>query len=391
MLIGGEAFWVNLRQCHLPSNIANNLFRGDYDGDRAWFCWDPSIVAPFKNANPYSPPSLNHYGITKDKTKVCDIMHSPDYLTEFLRKGFEFNLRPQLLGICSSYHEALCYWQKSISFPIAQDIAALLGHLVDSAKGGLNFTEETWATYKENNNLPKRQAPPAYKDKSESRPTDHIIDYLVFNVAKIVSEKALSQFSKRFEDAGDWDDDLNAVWKAEDQKAQHDSALKVVLISLRTDLEELFESWCVNRKPGVSFKAKVEQARQRFLDIQPLQDSKSPMVERWAKDEGSTKGSWLRLKASMLWNRYHRCGGFVWFVCGKELGELKVLGKGTGHSVVENLWCAYKLDGKAAKKILGTAAQCVEDGVERVMDADSDGNEDEFGDWDDAFEEGMVG
>ena len=316
-------------------------------------------------------------------------MHSPDYLSEFLRKGFEFNLRTPLLGLCANYHEALCYSRKSISFPLAQDIAALLGHLVDSAKGGLDFTEETWARFKDNNNLPKRQDPPAYKDKAEGRPTNHIIDHLVFNVAKAISEKALSEFSKRFEDAGDWDDDLNAVWKAEDQEAQHDSALKIVFRKLRTDLEELFEFWCT-RRTGVSFQAKVEQARQRFLGIQPVQDSKSQMVKRWAKDEGSTKGSWLRLKASMLWNKYHRCGRFVWYVCGKELGELKVLGKEAGHSIVEDLWRVYKLDGKAAKKILESTAQGVEDGVGRVIDGESDGSEDEFGDWGDSFDEGMI-
>jgi len=100
------------------------------------------------------------------------------------------------------------------------------------------------------------------------------------------------------------------------------------------------------------------------------------MIDRWISDTGSTRGAWLRLKASTLWNRYYRAGKFVWFVCGKELGELKVLGRGKANFLVEELYCSFKLDANAVRKFrAGEETKGVEVGEEE--------REDEFGNWDD--------
>ncbi|MCJ1246805.1 hypothetical protein MMC30_004014 [Trapelia coarctata] len=386
-------------------SLAERLSGGDYDGDRAWICWEPSLVDPFINAETHSAPPDDFYCLEKDSTKVSELLEFPDHISRFLRKGFEFSIQPHMLGMCTAYHEALCYHNRSIAFPIAKDIAILLGRLVDSAKGGLLFTEQTWIDFKRKQGLPLTLVKPAYKKNSSSQPTNHIIDRLVFHIAKGVSERALGEFSKQFESARDWDDDLNAVWKAEDERSKSDASLKTVLVDLRAQLESLHGFWTSNcahveadefrpsrsNPSETSLKARVEQTRERFLAIQPPTSSRSAIVDRWRKDDGSTRDAWTRLKASALWNRYYKCGKFAWNVCGKELGELKLLGRGGGRCVGEELWVHYRLDARSVKKL--EAAEAAKGTGSEGLVGDGDGEEEgeeEFGGWDDDWLEGMM-
>lgn len=304
-------------------------------------------------------------------------MQELDPVSALLRKGFDFNIQPTLLGQCTHYHEALCYSGKAISDPRSKDIASLLGLLVDSAKGGFKFTDQTWTDFKQRVNLPQSLTKPAYRDPSKCEPrSDSIIDSLVFKVAKNVTAKALAQFSERFKDATDWDDDLNCVWKSEDKQAQKDPALKAVLAKLGADLRSLNDFWVKNAhhkdpdeaRPSysseASFKARVDQTRTRFLAIAPLEDAGCAMADRWAQDQGSTKGAWTRLKASALYKRFHNRRMFVWSVAGKELMELKVLARGKAPNVVEELWRFYKLDTRLMRRLEGREFGRVTDRVD---------------------------
>lgn len=47
--------------------LADKLSGGDYDGDKAWVCWEPAIVSNFVNANVPPSPDLSRYP-KKDKT-----------------------------------------------------------------------------------------------------------------------------------------------------------------------------------------------------------------------------------------------------------------------------------------------------------------------------------
>ncbi|MCJ1394492.1 hypothetical protein MMC18_007370 [Xylographa bjoerkii] len=372
-------------------SLASKLSGGDYDGDRAWICWEPELVQPFVNAESHIAPDLEHYGIVKDETKIADIIDSTDYTSSFLSKGFDFNIQSPILGMCTVYHESLCYRFMSISNPQAKNLAVLLGFLVDSAKGGFIFTEDIWKQFRANNGLPINPQPPAYKSGEPPRKIDHIIDRLVFVIAKKVIDTALSRFSERFKDANYWDDDLNAVWKAEDQAASREPYLKKILVDLRTRLEELQAFWACNahikdpvelrpsRNDEDSFRARLEQVRERFLAIQPLQNSPHAMAARWASDAGSTKGAWARLKASALFKLYHTRGRFVWYVAGKELVELKILARGRASSVVEELWRVYRVDARLVKRIQGNEA------VRSVLPAEL--GEDEEEEWGDGFAE----
>ncbi|MCJ1285441.1 hypothetical protein MMC26_004781 [Xylographa opegraphella] len=372
-------------ECSLASKL------GDYDGDQAWVCWEPELVQPFTNADVHVAPDLNHYGIVKDETKLADIINAPDYISAFLRRGFDFNIQSPMLGMCTAYHESLCYYYMPINNPQAKNIAVLLGYLVDSAKGGFIFTDEIWKEFRARNGLPMIPKTPAYRSGTPPRRIEHIIDRLVFVIAKKVIDTALSQFSERFKDATDWDDDLNAVWKAEEEAATRDPQLKRILVDLRARLEDLQAFWarnahikdpdeCRSRGNETSFRARLDQVRERFLAIQPLQDSPYVLAARWALDEGSTKGAWTRLKASALFKLFYTRGKFVWYVAGKELVQLKILACGRASSVVEELWRVYRLDARLLKRIEANHA------ARSVLPAELGGGDDDD-EWGDGFAE----
>lgn len=80
--------------------LAAKLSGGDYDGDKAWICWDPDIVNNFQN-HPLPPkPDFSRY-MSKDSSKLGDLRRShgdSDYIDVMLEKAFRFNLKQKLLG-----------------------------------------------------------------------------------------------------------------------------------------------------------------------------------------------------------------------------------------------------------------------------------------------------
>ena len=375
-----------------PSSLAEKLSGGDFDGDKAWICWEPTIVVPFNNAPVPMFPSLKTYGIEKDTTKIGDILHDPEYTSKFLKHAFNFNLQTTMLGSCTAYHESFCYMHKCVNHPSAIAIAALLGHLVDRAKGGFIFDEERWTTFLKNNHLPPRLPKPAYKDKDKARPTKHVIDQLVFDVAKGVRQTALGHFSRHFGKAATWDEALTRVWKKELAEAQGDESLLKVLTSVKVGLKAVVGFWKSNvrvdgdddegrplRKPNaMSFKAIVEKCRDDFLNLKPLEDeAQHPVVRRWYQESGDTDrgGYWNLLKASALFSENHR-SSLVWYAAGVELGEMKVTagGRGTYRPVIGEIFNVFKLDAKAVDRARRVA--------ENEAAAAEEDDDDEFGDLD---------
>ena len=372
-------------------SLAEKLSGGDFDGDKAWICWEPSIVEPFQNACMPEAVPLEEFGIVKDALKVSEVFDFPDFTSRFLLHGFDFNLRPNMLGTCTTYHEAMCYHENSISSRPAVSIAFLLGHLVDRAKAGIIFEEAHWKAYLKKRML-RTYNKPAYKDKQNARQRNHLIDNLVFKVAKNVREDALGKFAKHFPDVATQDDDLFRLWLTEAEAAKHDDDLLAVLDSLKRQLSKIYEFWKMNvsgiddvkestarRGKTTSFRALVEKCRGDFLAIQPLALDHS-VIKRWRQQPEQNKGCkspyWDLLKASAAYHEFHKTKNFPWYMAGIELGELKVTagGKGSYRIVKNEIFEAFKLDNKVVKR-----RQEAEAG--RAMDDDDD----EFGDfdWDD--------
>lgn len=80
--------------------LAAKLSGGDYDGDKAWVCWDADIVNNFQN-HPLPPkPDFSPY-LKKDQATLDDLrsQHGDDgYIDAMIRQAFQFNLKQKYLG-----------------------------------------------------------------------------------------------------------------------------------------------------------------------------------------------------------------------------------------------------------------------------------------------------
>lgn len=387
-----------------------NSSSGDYDGDQAWVCWDPDIVQPLRNANVPPIPKLESYGIEKDNSTVADLVAHPNYTNMFLRHAFNFNLQANMLGICTVYHESYCYHEKAIGSPQAVSIAILLGNLVDSAKGGFQFDEAKWAAYLKANKLHRGLSTPAYKDRLRAKPTDNLIDHLVFVVAKRARQKALQEFDKHFNDVSPRDDDLFRIRNEEVEAAKSNRSLAEVLQNLKRDLEAIHTFWRINARPEdadedlrpprrksdapPSFRTIVERCRADFVNLKPttttLNGSPPPAetsdrIAGWQRDHARGRSShWDLLKASVAFYHYYQTS-FIWHTAGIELGEIKATAGGRGAAyrvVVGEVFGAFKVDRKVvdgARRREEVAER--EGGGEGRVEGD-EGDGDEFGVWD---------
>ena len=325
------------------------------------------MVDPFENSPVPLCPPLKFYGIEKDKLKVKDIISDTNYISVFLRHCFNFQFRSNLLGSCTLYHEALGYHRKRIDEEDTMILGSLLGLLVDAPKAGLCFGEKEWMALLNKLKLSKRFPKPAYKDKDNAKPTNHIIDNLVFKIAKGVRVDTLGKFSKHFAHVQSWDDDLVRFSTREDDLKQDDQALKTVLADLQERFKGIAHYWGANtyipdnnevhepRKPNpISFSAVVEKCRADFLAIKPSclgqEVNISLLIKRLDNNYGDALGMWGHwrlLKASAFFRKYHEWS-MVWHVAGAELAELKATagGFGTYRIVAGSIYPAMKLDGK---------------------------------------------
>ena len=304
--------------------------------------------------------------------RVTDIFGMPDYTSLFLHHAFRFNLQTNLLGSCTTYHESLCYSHTRIDDPKAMAIGSLLGLLVDRAKAGIKFDNDVWAEFLKRNKLPLYLPKPAYKNKDKAVPTNHTIDRLVFEDAKIVRENMLKKFTGIFTEVGSYDVDLIQIYKKEAELSQKDKALAEILKELKASLEDLSTFWTsttarlggedgdfseARKGNGLSFAALVQKCRAEFLAIIPSHTQEIDdfhIVRRWEEDCNDRNGQqyWNLLKASMLFFLYHQ-RKMVWHVAGIELGEIKATSRGVGtyRVVVNGVFQAMKLDRKMAEKV----------------------------------------
>ena len=323
-------------------------------------------MAGFENALVPEAKSLEFYGIAKDSTKVSDLMKSQDFIGDFLRKGFVFNMKKSLLGMCTDYHEKFCYdlvkkGKSGLGDRGAIRVGQLLGLLVDTAKNGYTFNKEDWQRFKIKNSLPHSLDPPAYKDPN-GKASNHIIDQLVHVIAKGNSQETLSQFDKRIAKNPKRDEDLIRIIKYEEESSQNDSDHRFAISGgLKPQFQKLKEHWEVGisqyNKKRLSWAALVDQIREHFLQIQPWtrerssDPPKNALVQRWIQEQNepenpcSILGSWRYVKASTLY-RFTYLGQLAFHACGRELVEIKVSMQGLSRMLTAEIHHYMKVDRK---------------------------------------------
>ncbi|KAL1900112.1 hypothetical protein Sste5346_002420 [Sporothrix stenoceras] len=337
------------------SPLADKLSGGDYDGDKAWVCWDPRIVNNFENA-PLPPKyDLLDMGYMRKIRTTLDQLTPPSpaagagpdlpppVLSDMLERSFSFNMKENLLGKLTVYKEGLCYMRGNISDKTANLLSTLLSDLVDQAKQGNDFTMQDFDRMRVELLEGFHKGPPApklgflgkpayrYNSRSEqAKKIDHIVDFLKFDVATPVIQRELRALSDMHEDMstrdsaagerhdnGYWDADLAEPAKDFEALAAKSAvcyaifeALKRDILIIRANWEKEINEWSQRQgnrgdtfdDPG--FRQRLLQLYQQWCDVSVRVPSMSANNATSASVTGlpatGSPATALRKKALML-------------------------------------------------------------------------------------------
>lgn len=325
--------------------LADKLSGGDYDGDIAWVCWEPTIVNNFHNAEMPVVPDLFQQGVLHRESQtyldLVDLVGTDDITSEFLTRAFRFNMQQNLLGMCTNYKERFCYARNSVRDDAAILLSTLISNLVDRAKQGIVFTDEDWARLRKS--LSKVDPPePLYKKDSwggKGNPT-HIIDYVKFSVGKPTVEAELKALNEFLGHAERFDKDLVRFFQHyekfqrplhERKEAERKGIFKkptweTVLDELKKDIETVYEEDWI--KSHDEWDAKIANVYDKWQGISPTNKVKSRTIPSMQQEDQVAVGlsNWDLLKASFCFKMYYRkSSAFVWNVAGRQLAYLKAL------------------------------------------------------------------
>ncbi|KAI9682554.1 MAG: hypothetical protein M1829_000347 [Trizodia sp. TS-e1964] len=331
--------------------LADMLSGGDYDGDEVWVCWDRSLVDSFRNAPlPANPPSAEELGIKVDRTTLAEIK-SKRRISKFLSKGLMFAITDSLLGIASDFHERMCYAQDSIRSSGAITMATLLGHLVDTSKNGYIFTNEDFHKLKMKTPGIQRGGfpPPAYKDDGQ-KPKGHINDYLKFKVAKGIIDTCLADLTKQFPQTSmSYDPEVVRLWTDTSKLYQDNKEVTKALSDMISQINRVKDFWKANIVGGEKVLLLAQECVSQFNKIMPPKSLDGYLQSMKHDAERSYLSNWKLLRASAAFSK-HPDGKFIWYIAGREVGQLKAT-QSDHVTIVRPIHLSYKPCPKYIKRL----------------------------------------
>ncbi|KAH6898134.1 RNA dependent RNA polymerase-domain-containing protein [Thelonectria olida] len=375
--------------------LADLLSGGDYDGDRAWVCWDPEIVRNFNSSPVPDQPDLIGQGyIRKFDTSVQSIIDAHNDMdsacASFMRQAMAFNMQPPMLGICTNFKERHCYFENSVTCQTAVVLCTLVGFLVDQSKQGLLFTDDDFKRLKADMSMKSKEL--EYSKRSSTSYANrngfvHILDYLKFDVALAAIEKIRERFNKSIDltHVHHWDPDLVQLFK-ELEKEKDSRTMQALLKHLRAEIDKVADEWSVKMAPGQQqegseYNSRVKELFDAWTSIEPPPELKhSKLVtlycEPWKGDPARSK--WALLKASMLFKLHYK-RQMTWRLAGQQLCWIKAMvtsaaAGGSAVAVTPQMWSVLKPD---SRKITALAAGREDNesiqALEETMEFDDEG------------------
>jgi len=339
--------------------LAQKLSGGDYDGDRAWICWDPDIVSSFRNTTvkpeDMLPPKDALSSFFDWNTKTAGDLISTNAegicLDNLIEEGLSFGLKRGLLGICTKFKDDFCHRRNCIEDKPAILLSWLLGELADEAKKGAIFTEAHWARFKteiirEAGDSPDPACENAMLRSGEKQ--GHITDYLRSEAESAVKNTLteLNRFMFKDRAASDeaiysYDPDITNYWNqlencfathADDPTSQP-AWVSALRQGLTKDLEACADEWRRLMSQETDYRSKILQVYERWRDIQPRITGVDAQLEHFVSallQPGFLApeiSHWKLLKASLTFKLYHHMlPKFLWRIAGRQLQFIKALG-----------------------------------------------------------------
>ncbi|EEU34842.1 uncharacterized protein NECHADRAFT_106579 [Fusarium vanettenii 77-13-4] len=368
--------------CTGDKPLAQKLSGGNYDGNRAWICWDPDMVNNFEGVDIPPKPSFERYFLpnTRQLGGLFSCHGKKHFLDRLLEEAFAFHLAPTFIGICTSHKEKLAYHKNSISEESVINLSWLLSDLVDQDKSGFVFNEDIWRRIKrEMGGGMLDLAPPAYKANTIRYlpETCHIIDYLKLTFSKIIRD-GLVDFGKTLlvKDGDDgisrpttFDADLTGYWNSFEKEADEfmrrhrlsSTWTSELRSNLTLDIEACVSLWVKSMNSSRSYIEKAVPACEAWRKIVPRVDCKSEvaLAVMWSLRRQPFPQPdldiWQLLKASLTFKLHHQRSWFVWQVSGRQLQFIKASkGAASGQRpipVIENMYRVLRPDGKRITKL----------------------------------------
>ncbi|ELR03707.1 hypothetical protein VC83_06038 [Pseudogymnoascus destructans] len=341
--------------------LAGELSGGDYDGDIAWVCWQTEIVSEFENAKmPICSDMVKEGYITKNSTTYAELASkNPGHTIDaFLANSFDFNLKQNMLGICTNFKEKLCYAKKSVACDEAVFLSTLLSSLVDQAKQGYSFTDSDWERLKaEKIRGPVRE--PNYKRPAFNgnlRGDMHLIDHLKFRVAQKTIDDTLADLHTNLQTPEHWDDDVVQLAKFARKEAETSDEWAALLRALDADIKPIHNLWqkhsCPPKEDKESktwFLKAIDEVYQQWRAIKPAMDTPFTRLLTMPYLTDAGLSTWELLKASILFRRSY-VSTMVWWLAGKQIAHLKAMSKGP-VSVIPTMYAMLKPDNTFVKSL----------------------------------------
>lgn len=331
--------------------LAQKLSGGDYDGDRAWICWDPDIVSCFQNTtvkpeDVLPPEEIRSSIFDWNETSVEALISSSaegNGLDNLIEEGLSFGLKRSLLGICTSYKVKFCDERNCISDRSSILLSWLLAELADEAKKGVIFKESHWSRFKREILEPAcMDAPPPGRDQ-----VGHINDHLK-SAATSAVKKALAELN-RFMMRGlvgperriyTFDADIANYWNQVESRfsTPTDGPTSSPWFSrlhkeLKDDIAACAEEWSRLVLKRTAYRSGALQVYERWRNIQPRTGHIDPQIRAFVSHlllpgfVDPEISPWELLKASLTFKLYYNNKpNFVWRIAGRQLQFIKAFG-----------------------------------------------------------------
>ncbi|ROW04677.1 hypothetical protein VPNG_07415 [Cytospora leucostoma] len=325
--------------------LADKVSGGDYDGDLAWVCWEPSIVDNFENAEVQKQADLSQY-LRTDKIQLRQLLksHKKDLaaaVAEMMEKSLAFNLTKSMLGSCTNYKESVCYSRGKVGDDVGRILSTLLSNLVDQAKQGTEFTDEDLRKLKKDltkyHGVRQDYDRPAYKSehwRSDKVPT-HIIDFLKFRIAQPIIARELSSFNKALEQGQPefYDQDLVTYYKTYENLAKDPSELgswvKGLSSYLSQEIDNVSQTWDRLTARKVNWAETVQRTYELWQAVQPHKAPSLPgQATRFSAAAmktlllGGDVSHWELWKASTAFYKF-KSRRFTWQMACRQLCHIK--------------------------------------------------------------------
>lgn len=334
-------------------SLASKLSGGDYDGDKAWVCWDPDIVGNFQNTGTEPKdllPSTDALNSFFDRhTTTLGVLSSgrarESCANELVKEGLSFGLKHSLLGRCTNFKENFCRKRNIIGDKPSILLSWLLGELADEAKKGIVFTELHWDRFR--TNMIGQRYPLSYMAVENGYHQSHIIPHLR-NIARSTVETTLTELSHSMispHTVHSFDPDLADYWNQWEEGLVASAGNLVPLSgwitelrqNLTADLEQCATEWSAGMSDMTNYRSTALRVHQRWADIQPRITGDSPRYQNLIfaslhqpRSSGPQISHWELLKASQTFKLYHNSSHkFVWRITGRCLQYIKALRSST--------------------------------------------------------------